>query len=357
MAMHFKSQFRVLTRKSFQYTAAALFLIFVLFIGWEVSLYKLHPWTYFPVDILDGNPKNYYVNLAKKYTEKSLVFHDDAVPLFPIPRSSHPVYIAQYALGAYEVYLKSGDTLAKQSFIRCADWLLSNLKKFQGFDYWLYDIPIDYPDGLYGIPWPSAMAQGEGVSVLVRAYCETRDEKYLQAAQRALEPVLHDISKGGCSVVIGNNHIFPQEYITREKPPNILNGAIFSFFGLYDLYRVTKSVRYEQYCKIMVDSFAEKLPLYDTGFWSYYDLNPIPPSRIFGGNLASRTYHALHIVQLKVLYDISGRMEFLQYADKFKEYEKSWLCRIQAVLLTHWQQLMRAETGDFKKISKFLKEL
>ena len=43
----------------------------------------------------------------------------------------------------------------------------------------------------------SAMAQGEGISVLTRAFSESNDSKYLNAAIKASELTLKPIKNGG----------------------------------------------------------------------------------------------------------------------------------------------------------------
>ncbi len=51
-------------------------------------------------------------------------------------------------------------------------------------------------------PWISAMAQGEGASLLVRVFQETGDERYAEAAQSALLPLDVDAVDGGARAVL-----------------------------------------------------------------------------------------------------------------------------------------------------------
>lgn len=186
----------------------------------------------------------YYVNFRSKYIEhmkrKSYAFDAEGIPL--LLRNGkyhyHPVYISQFALGAYDHYLAFQDASARNSLLKCAVWLMNHMKKHGNFFLWEYTfVNDDYPGGLYTLPWYSAMAQGQGASVLLRAFIETGDNRFLKAAERALEPLFTDISRGGLSVVRDKQYIFPQEYPTKFAS-DILNGAIFAYFGVYDFFRV-----------------------------------------------------------------------------------------------------------------------
>ena len=74
------------------------------------------------------------------------------------------------------------------------------------------------------------MAQGEGISLLLRAFIVTGNDNYLKAAEMAKDFMLLPIEKGGTARYEGDN-VFLYEY-TYE--PLILNGWIFSIWGLYD---------------------------------------------------------------------------------------------------------------------------
>jgi hypothetical protein len=81
------------------------------------------------------------------------------------------------------------------------------------------------------------MAQGEGVSLLVRAYVDTGKNSYLQYAKKAVDFMLTDIEEGGTTSYNGNECIF-LEYPHRKA---VLNGWIFSWWGLYDYVLITKN--------------------------------------------------------------------------------------------------------------------
>lgn len=47
-----------------------------------------------------------------------------------------PTAVAQYDLGAYDVWLLKGDREAYNAFLRCADWLLNDQDKMGGWLVW-----------------------------------------------------------------------------------------------------------------------------------------------------------------------------------------------------------------------------
>ena len=57
---------------------------------------------------------------------------------------------------------------------------------------------------------------------------------------------------------------------------------------------------------------------YDVGFWSLYE-----QSGTWLKMLASPFYHRLHIVQLEVLYRLTGESVFKKYASQWESYRRS----------------------------------
>ena len=72
--------------------------------------------------------------------------------------------------------------------MQCVSWILDKQEEKGGWDNFSYF----YKNAPYG-----AMAQGEGSSVLLRAYTLTGDVKYRNAAKKAIDFMLQDIKNGG----------------------------------------------------------------------------------------------------------------------------------------------------------------
>ena len=84
-------------------------------------------------------------------------------------------------------------------------------------------------------PWLSAMAQGEGASLLTRLHLETGEERYAEAALLALKTMELAVPAGG-TLAEFEGQPFLEEYPT-EIPSCVLNGAIFAIWGLDDVGR------------------------------------------------------------------------------------------------------------------------
>lgn len=263
----------------------------------------------------------YYLNFESKlYYPES--FDDNGIPLWKTndePYFHHPIVICQYALGIFEhLYQKNfSDEDLKVKFIKLADWLKNNYKEINCGKIWYiyYDIP------LYGIrkPWYSALAQGEAVSVLTRAHLLTGNEEYLRIAEEAITPFFVNVNEGGLLNYFNAVPIY-EEYPSEIRTVGVLNGFMFSLFGLYDLILLNKSENAEKLFAIGIDSLKKLLPYYDTGYWARYFLYDYPKRYV-----ASFTYISIMYEQLKVLYHLTDEKIFLKYSQKWKTYsEKRW---------------------------------
>lgn len=144
-------------------------------------------------------------------------------------------------------------------------------------------------------PWYSSLAQGEAVSLLVRA-APTLDRRDLfELAERIAEPLLAPDSPLVASTPEGP---VLQEYPT-DPPSHVLNGWLFSLWGLYDLARAVRPST--PAAAAAADAYAagasalgSRIHRYRTALhWSLYDLYPHPLP-----NVASPFYHRLHVEQL-----------------------------------------------------------
>ena len=63
---------------------------------------------------------------------------------------------------------------------------------------------------------------------------------------------------------------------------------------------------------------------YDNGYWSLYNLIHEHP--------ATRSYHALHIEQLKVLFNLTNKEIFNKYAKRWEKYPNKPINRCRAIL-------------------------
>ena len=176
-----------------------------------------------------------------------------------------------------------------------------------------FDVPHTYE---LRAPWISAMAQGEGASLLVRLHAVTSEERYAEAAARALRPLAVPSAEGGTAALL-DGRPFPQEYPT-SPPSFVLNGGIFAMWGWYDVAIALGDAAARSAFEDAVETLALNLHRWDTGWWSLYDLYPHRRP-----NPASFAYHELHIAQLQAMHRIAPRPELAQTAERFARYERS----------------------------------
>jgi heparosan-N-sulfate-glucuronate 5-epimerase len=299
---------------------------------------------------IHGSISGYYIDLSqRKFLHVDYTFDDNGIPLFTTGGSTyyHPEIISDFALGAYEHYLKTKDETAKEKFLLCADWLKDNLTRRGNFYYWEYHTLKGpwFPGQVEGLPWVSAIAQGSGASVLVRAFSLTGKASYLEMARNAIIPIFYDLSVGGVSVVKGENYIFPQEYPT-DPPSNVLNGAIGAYLGVHDYDRATNDPEVKMIDDKILKTFRDTVVRYDTGYWSLYSERP--------AMLASAHYQLLHVQLLRILYSISGDEKFREFAEKFERQSQNSMNQTKYLLANYLRQIRNFTPRDIKKLPRRL---
>jgi heparosan-N-sulfate-glucuronate 5-epimerase len=273
---------------------------------------------------LVGELGEYYMPFTTK-ADYPGQFDVDGIPMLDYRGSLglqyNPIAIAQYGLGNYNVFRRTGDTERRTKFLRIADWMSANLEPNRGgFKVWHHHFDWEYRTTLRA-PWYSGLAQGQGISLLVRAFAETKKSAYLEAARAAFEPLLHDVSQGGVAFTDETGDLWLEEYVVHpEAPTHILNGFMWATWGVYDYWLVTRDTTAESLFEKCMQTIAANLHRFDAGFWSLYEQSGIRMRM-----LASPFYHQLHIVQLRVLHRLTGNPTFLEFAERWAEYRGSWV--------------------------------
>ena len=253
-----------------------------------------------------------------------------------IGRQHNPIAIAQYGLACFNRYRQTGETRWRTPFLTTADWLAANLRpNAHGVPVWMHDFDWPYRETLVA-PWYSGLAQGQGVSLLVRAATDTGREPYARAAHAAFEALTRDVSAGGVLATDAAGRLWIEEYIV-SPPSHILNGFIWGLWGVVDFARWSGSADAQRLGERLVSTIEHALPEYDTGFWSLYEL----PAAGGPAMLASPYYHRLHIVQLRVLERMTGNPVFAAVADRWQRYAATPRFRAKAIARKAWFKLWR----------------
>lgn len=236
----------------------------------------------------------------------------------------YPISIGQFGLAVFNSYIKTNSEEKKNHFMRIADWFYENRIEDEKLGvYWLTDIPK--PEYKITRPWKSAFTQSRAISILLRAWQLTNEQKYFETASRSLIPFNVSIADNGAAVFTQHGKFY-EEYAASE-PTMVLDGHIFSLLGLYDFYRaVPGDVDHQNktFAKQLFDEGVESLiyllPEYDLNFWLRFNLcrmthyPEVDPCTI--------GYLRLVVLQLKLLHNITKKDQLLMFHKKFNGYDK-----------------------------------
>lgn len=265
--------------------------------------------------------KGYYNNLTEKVTKNPSILDSDELPKVH-PENQEPVYfpvaIFQYGLGAYDLYIGTNDDRYLKKFLQCVEWTMANIDnqgRWNNFFFYCPETP-------YG-----AMAQGEGASLLVRAYKHTGDKNYLDKAKEALDFMLLPLENGGTTKYEGND-TYLMEYTFKGM---VMNGAIFAWWGLYDYVLATgDNGKYKEALDRTLRSLIHVLPQFKCSYWSMYSLD---------GLIASPFYHNLHVAQMQAVFDLTGERIFKDYGTTWKRQQNNFICKSRAFIRKALQKI------------------
>ncbi|XP_070619344.1 D-glucuronyl C5-epimerase isoform X2 [Erythrolamprus reginae] len=207
------------------------------------------------------------------------------------------------------------------AFFSASDWLVRNQDEKGG---WPIMVTRKLGEGFKSLDpgWYSAMAQGQAISTLIRAYLLTKDHAFLGSALRATAPYKLLSEQHGVRAVFMNKYDWYEEYPTSPSS-FVLNGFMYSLIGLYDL-KETAGEKMGKEAKLLYDqgmaSLKAMLPFYDTGSGTIYDLRHFMLGT--APNLARWDYHTTHINQLQLLGTIDNAPVFKEFVKRWKSYLK-----------------------------------
>lgn len=270
----------------------------------------------------------YYMTFAEKADYRG---HYDAAgtPMLDyhgqIGLQYNPIAIAQYGLGNFNLHSRNRDPERRRKFLTVSDWLCANLEQNPfGIRVWNHKFDWEYRDTLHA-PWYSGLAQGQGISLLVRAHRETNDKRYLEAARHAFQSFSCSIAEGGVVFTDERGDPWIEEYLV-DPPTHILNGFIWAAWGIRDYFLATSEQGAADLFSRFTGTLARNLEGYDLGFWSLYEQSGTRLKMI-----ASPFYHQLHIVQLRILQRMTGNEFFGKVAARWEAYTRSRAKRTAAL--------------------------
>ncbi len=298
---------------------------------------RLNPWAIsFPVDQVGRTSPlgRYYQNFAAALALVRGAFHGpldpEGIPLYHSgDGKAHPnaILVSQYALalvgGAME-----GDGESRRVLEVQADWLVAN-QEVSGSrgGFWLQRFDNRKYPALPN-PWVSGLAQGQGLSALLRAHEILGKGAYLEAAGPAFEALLLPLAQGGVLFEAGED-LWLEEY-PLPVPGHVLNGAVYALLGVLDYARTSGEPRAWEVWERGLATVLRHLPEFDTGFWSRYELG-VP-------ELSSVHYHKnIHIPQLEVLRLLSGDPRVAGVLKRWKRYLLSPVSHVRRLAEGRWR--------------------
>ena len=159
---------------------------------------------------------------------------------------NHPVGQAQYALHNLNSYRLTKDPVYLATAAKNAQRLVD--RRVESAGAWYY--PYDFDFAVHGdtsetlqAPWYSAMAQGQALSVFVRMFEVTGDDKWRLAVDATFLSLLQapEGTAPFSSRVDAAGRLWLEEYPRYPVADSemVLNGHVFAMYGLHDYWQLT----------------------------------------------------------------------------------------------------------------------
>ena len=264
------------------------------------------------------NPLYYWNYIAKGIFRPGLYkFDKEGVFVFYTNNNAyyHPAAIPQVFLSFLFEQTADPSKDKRKEMDAQLKWIVANAKEV-GDDQLAWYYLFDYHGAK--APWTSGISQGFMISVLTRASLLYQDIKYLEMARKAFNFMDKSIEEGGHRF---SDDQYPLFYEEGHNHNHILNGHIFSLFGVYDLYMVTKEEKYKSIFDRGLVSIKKNIKDFTLGFFSKYAGKTKETS--------NNSYHHLHINLMKAIYIITGDTFFKDQAADMEHQNHSLFCKIR----------------------------
>src|SRR5262245_17862135 len=224
----------------------------------------------------------------------------------------NPVTTAQYAIGCYHTYRRTGSAAARRIYLNQIRYLRSHYETpSPGFAAYSYDFPFSY--GL--VPgWHSGLAQGQAISALIRYYYDTGDHTVVSLIRDLARFMLLPKSSGGLTVSSPEGGLWIEEF-PSSPPSYVLNGFISATFGLYEFTRLFPDDEAARAAlNLAIASIKRSVAAYDTGAWAALDRHSSPYPA------ANDDYMIGYVWQMRTLAEISGDPFFAQLSLRWRSF-------------------------------------
>ena len=228
-------------------------------------------------------------------------FDEEGVPLRDLPgaieRQYLPSRIAAYALANWNRWAEKQSPVARTRFEASCGWFAA-----QPHGAFRHDFPLAGMEA----GWLSCIAQGEGVSVLVRGFALSGDERMANAARAAAGWLEKPVGDGGLLDHLPDGGPCLEEYPGTQYR-HVLHGCLYAVVGLDDLVAagLDLSGSAARLRDEILAAIERNLASWEIGDWTTYDFRP-PEARAERANPNTLTYQAVHWI---LLHHLAVRLE------------------------------------------------
>jgi len=218
------------------------------------------------------------------------------------------IYVIQYALIQFEYIFIHDDVKEREKIIlNCLDWIVANSEEYKGCMVWRSEANYHY--GLEK-GWISGMYQGQAISLFLRAYQHFGREDFLLHSHKVFAFFEITYEDGGVRRFDADGYLWFEEYPTT-KPSFVLNGFIYTVFGILDYYRVTNNPKSKDLYIECIRTLINNVSKYDRFYWTVYDQLKV--------ELVSFYYQKnVHIPLMGILYKLTNDAIFDMYHRKWQ---------------------------------------
>jgi heparosan-N-sulfate-glucuronate 5-epimerase len=234
------------------------------------------------------------------------VFDEHGIPVvhYPFGIYRNPSTVAQWGLQEHSLACLGRGRRHRRRALRAARWLANSQTSLGG---WTYGFEFHEGPVTLRPPWISALAQGQAISLLARAYDLSHRRRFLRVARRGLRPFVRTHDRGGV-LSRWDGHPWYEEY-PAVNANHVLNGYELALLGLHDL--AARSPLAARLFREGVRSLVWAIPVFDGGpTGSYYAAGQFVP--------VSDAYLAVHVQLTRALYRLTHRTILRTYADRWE---------------------------------------
>jgi hypothetical protein len=218
--------------------------------------------------------------------------------------------VAQLALACYDDYIRNKNPKSEQLFWTQVKDLCSHYNEIDNMAAYPYSMPWK----IFSLPagWYSGLAQGQVLSVLVRAFVLSNDDYYLDVAQKVADFMFRPVQEGGVFTYTPEGYEWIEEYPTNP-PSYVWNGHVFAIMGLIDFNKIRCSEKVSEHIDNLIMSVKNTIEIYDTGSQVHY-------WRWDSKNLCGTLYTGIETYQCLHLYHATKDMWFYDLYKKWLHY-------------------------------------